>query len=71
MTPYKGVSFDFSADVLPMGALRVNFPFDGEYMGDNSPYWMGATMKVRPSRGGRGRPSTWRSPGLTSVVRAI
>jgi hypothetical protein len=39
---YSGIEFDFSADVLPVGAMRVNFPFMGEH-GTDSPYWGGAT----------------------------
>ncbi|HEX4305640.1 MAG TPA: hypothetical protein VHZ54_06380 [Solirubrobacterales bacterium] len=50
VTPYKGISFDFSADVLPVASMRVNFPFKTEH-GTDSPYWMGATMKNSPLTG--------------------
>ena len=55
LSGYKGVSFDFSAYTgtdgngagVPAGAMRVNFPFDGEHATD-SPYWMGATKASSP-----------------------
>jgi hypothetical protein len=48
MTPYTGVSFDFTAPVLPANKMRVNFPFMGEHNGTDSPYWDGATMDHSP-----------------------
>lgn len=42
MSAYSGIEFDFSADVLPTGAMRVNFPFKTMH-GTDSPYWGGAT----------------------------
>jgi hypothetical protein len=38
MTPYVGIGFDFTGDVIPTGSMRVNFPFNGEDA-DNPPYW--------------------------------
>jgi len=40
LSAYTGVSFDFSGDVVPPKAMRVNFPFTGEH-GTDSPYWGG------------------------------
>ncbi len=45
LSPYKGISFDFSAAPSPNGAIpaksmRVNFPFMGQHATD-SPYWDG------------------------------
>jgi hypothetical protein len=58
LSAYKGMYFDFSVYPssapmsngagAPPGAMRVNFPFTGEYMGDNSPYWMGASKASSP-----------------------
>jgi hypothetical protein len=50
MTPYKGISFDFMADVLPYQSMRANFPFLGMHASD-APYWMGATMSASPLTG--------------------
>jgi hypothetical protein len=50
MTPYKGISFTFWADVLPVQSMRVNFPFLGMHASD-APYWMGATMSASPLTG--------------------
>src|ERR1700690_1040277 len=30
MTPYVGIGFDFTGDVIPSKVMRVNFPFNGE-----------------------------------------
>jgi hypothetical protein len=50
MTPYKGISFDFTADILPIQSMRVNFPFLGMHASD-APYWMGAAMSASPLTG--------------------
>jgi hypothetical protein len=40
MTPYVGLGFDFTGDVIPEHGMRVNFPFkDGS---SDIPYWGGA-----------------------------
>jgi hypothetical protein len=39
LSAYKGVSFDFSGTMIPIGnKIRVNFPFMGEH-GNDSPYF--------------------------------
>jgi hypothetical protein len=48
MTPYTGVAFDFSGTTIPTNSMRVNFPFDGENGGTDSPYWEGGTMAYSP-----------------------
>ncbi len=48
MTPYTGVAFDFSGTLIPTNSMRVNFPFDGEHGGSDSPYWEGGTMAYSP-----------------------
>jgi hypothetical protein len=48
MTPYTGVAFDFSGTTIPTNSMRVNFPFDGENGGSDSPYWEGVTMAYSP-----------------------
>jgi hypothetical protein len=50
MSPYRGIAFDFSADVLPANSMRVNFLFGGMHAFD-APYWMGATMSASPLYG--------------------
>jgi hypothetical protein len=50
MSSYRGIAFDFSADVLPAYAMRVNFLFKGMH-GYDAPYWMGATMSASPLTG--------------------
>jgi hypothetical protein len=55
LTPYKGISFDFTADVLPVQSMRVSFPFLGMHGGD-APYWMGASMSASPLTGTTARP---------------
>ena len=34
--------------LIPNNAMRVNFPFDGEHGGQDSPYWMGDTNDSSP-----------------------
>jgi hypothetical protein len=51
MTPYKGIGFDFTGDVIPTGKMRVNFPFNMEHVTD-SPYWDGANMASSPLTNG-------------------
>jgi hypothetical protein len=55
LTPYQGIAFDFSADVLPNGLIRVSFPFQGMHGGD-APYWMGATTLGSPLVGTTANP---------------
>ena len=55
LTRYQGISFDFSAAVLPTGAMRVSFPFQGMHGGD-APYWMGATTLGSPLVGTTANP---------------
>lgn len=44
--PVTGFAFDISG--VPVGGhLRVEFPFDGEYMSD-APYWAGASNDLSP-----------------------
>lgn len=50
LSQFKGIAFDFSADILPIAAMRVNFPFLGMH-GADAPYWMGATMSASPLLG--------------------
>ena len=55
LSKYKGIAFDFMADTgahsigagVPIGAMRVSFPFTGQHGGD-PPYWMGATKTSSP-----------------------
>ena len=47
LSGFKGIYFEVTGTNVPMSALRVNFPFDGQHMTD-SPYWMGATMMFSP-----------------------
>jgi hypothetical protein len=51
VTPYKGIGFDFTGDVIPTGKMRVNFPYVGEH-GTDSPYWDGANMASSPLTNG-------------------
>ena len=55
MSPYTGIAFDFSADVLPAQSMRVSFLFQGMHGGD-APYWMGATMQASPLTGTTANP---------------
>ncbi len=50
LSAYAGIEFDFSADVLPTNAMRVNFPFKTMHNTD-SPFWMGATTASSPLTG--------------------
>jgi hypothetical protein len=52
MSPYTGIGFDFTGTVIPTGKMRVNFPFNGENGGTDSPYWDGATMDSSPLTNG-------------------
>jgi hypothetical protein len=52
LSAYSGVEFDFSGTLIPNNAMRVNFPFDGEHAGNDSPYWMGATNDSSPLKAG-------------------
>jgi hypothetical protein len=51
LTPYRGIGFDFTGDVIPSKAMRVNFPFNGE-TSDDLPYWEGASMSYSPLTNG-------------------
>jgi hypothetical protein len=51
LSAYSGVQFDFSGDIIPNAAMRVNFPFTGEH-GTDSPYWMGDTNTSSPLKAG-------------------
>jgi hypothetical protein len=66
LSAYTGIEFDFSADILPTGALRVNFPFMGEH-GTDSPYWGGATAMASNLTGTTASPQhvkfTWADIG--------
>jgi hypothetical protein len=55
MSAFRGVAFDFSADVLPNMSMRVNFPFLGMHGGD-APYWMGAVTFDSPLTGTTANP---------------
>ncbi len=55
MSPYAGIAFDFSADVLPAQSMRVSFMFQGMHGGD-APYWMGATLQASPLTGTTANP---------------
>ncbi len=50
LSAYAGIEFDFTADVLPTNAMRVNFPFKTMHNTD-SPFWMGATASSSPLTG--------------------
>jgi hypothetical protein len=50
LAAYKGISFDFTADSLPVNSMRVNFPFTGQHAAD-APYWEGATTDYSPLTG--------------------
>ena len=52
ISAFKGFEFDFSGDLIPNNAMRVNFPFTGEH-GADSPYWMGETNASSPLTVGR------------------
>jgi hypothetical protein len=75
---YAGIEFDFSADVLPTNAMRVNFPFKTMH-GTDSPYWMGAAMMSSPLTGTTAAPQhvkiTWGDVGgpfyLTQQTPAV
>lgn len=43
LSKWTGIGFDFYGSTVPMNKMRVNFPFDGEHGGTDSPYWEGAT----------------------------
>jgi hypothetical protein len=43
LSNYTGIAFVFTGSVIPMGKIRVNFPFTGEH-GQDSPYYKGATI---------------------------
>jgi hypothetical protein len=43
LSRYTGISFGFSGAQIPVGKVRVNFPFLGEH-GQDSPYYKGATI---------------------------
>jgi hypothetical protein len=47
LSPFQGIEFDFSGDLIPNNAMAVNFPFTGEY-GTSPPSWMGATSETSP-----------------------
>jgi len=51
LSAFQGVQFDFSGDLIPANAMRVNFPFTGEH-GSDSPYWMGDTNASSPLTAG-------------------
>ncbi len=55
LSAYAGIEFDFSADILPTNAMRVNFPFKTMH-GTDSPYWMGATAASSPLTGTTNNP---------------
>jgi hypothetical protein len=48
LSSYAGIGFDFSGDLVPANYMRVNFPFDGENNGTDSPFWEGATKAASP-----------------------
>jgi hypothetical protein len=53
MTPYVGIGFDFTGDVIPIDEMRVNFPFNGESSDrDEIPFWDGATRSSSPLTNG-------------------
>jgi len=71
MTPYVGIGFDFTAEVIPSKAMRVNFPFNGETAG-HTPFWGGTAMTYSPLTSGAHveirwadvAPPTYLEPGI-------
>jgi hypothetical protein len=43
LSQYMGVAFRFTGTQIPMGKVRVNFPFLGQH-GSDAPYYKGATL---------------------------
>jgi hypothetical protein len=62
MTPYRGIGFDFTGDVIPSMKMRVNFPFNMEH-GTDSPYWDGVNMASSPLTNGLHQEITWDQVG--------
>jgi hypothetical protein len=50
LSAYTGIAFDFSGDLVPINAMRVDFPFLGQH-GLDAPYWDGAIRQNSPLTG--------------------
>jgi hypothetical protein len=74
MTPYLGIGFDFTGDMIPNRAMRVSFPFNGETAG-RTPFWEGGTMPSSPLTNGTHveirwadvAPATYLEPGIAPL----